>query len=257
MAETIPVPAAAALAGRVILITGAYGGLGEAAARACAQAGATLILLGRKVPKLSRTYDAIKALGAQPALYPLDMAGADPTDYEAMADKIVEEFGGLHGVLHCAAEFTGLCPLELTPPEDFLRKLHVNLTAPWLLTQACLPALKQQADSAVVFVTDDPARVNKAYWGPYGIAKAGLQGLVRMLHDETDSGPVRVAALEPGPMRTNIRSRAFVEEAATLCPSPNVYAAACVHLLSEVGLDRRGQIWAPRPAVSATTSAGA
>ena len=254
-AAAIPMPATDALAGRVILITGAYGGLGEAAARACAQAGATLVLLGRKVPKLSRTYDAIKALGAQPALYPLDMAGADPADYEAMADKIAAEFGGLHGILHCAGEFTGLAPLELTAPEEFVRKLHVNLTAPWLLTQACLPVLKQQADSAVVFVTDDLARVNKAYWGPYGIAKAGMQGLVRMLHDETENGPVRISALEPGPMRTNIRSRAFVEEAATLCPSPSLYANACVHLLSEAGRDRRGQIWAPR--VESTKSIGA
>ena len=245
-ADSIPVPASDALAGRVILVTGAYGGLGEAAARACAQAGATLILLGRKVPKLSRTYDAIKAIGNVPALYPLDMAGADPADYEAMADKIADEFGGLHGILHCAAEFAGLSPLELIAPEDFVRKLHVNLTAPWLMTQACLPVLKQQPDSAVVFVTDDLSRVNKAYWGPYGIAKAGLQGLVRMLHDETESGPVRVSALEPGPMRTGIRNRAFVEEAATHCPSPTSYADACVHLLSEAGRDRRGQIWAPR-----------
>jgi len=243
---TIPTPAPDALAGRVILITGAYGGLGDAAARACAQAGATLVLLGRKVPKLSRTYDAIKALGTEPALYPLDMAGADPADYEAMADKIVAALGGLHGVLHCAAEFSGLSPLELIAPEDFVRKLNVNLTAQWLLTQACLPALKKQIDSAVVFVTDDPARVNKAYWGPYGIAQAGLHGLVRMLHDETDNGPVRISALEPGPMRTNIRSRAFVEEAATLCPSPSRYAAACVHLLSHAGREYRGQIWAPR-----------
>jgi len=245
-AATIPTPAPDALAGRVILITGAYGGLGDAAARACAQAGATLVLLGRKVPKLSRTYDAIKALGTEPALYPLDMAGADPADYEAMCDKIVAELGGLHGILHCAAEFTGLCPLELTPPEDFLRKLHINLTAPWLLTQACLPELKKQADSAVVFINDDLSRVNKAYWGPYGIAKAGLQGLVRMLHDETENTSVRVSALEPGPMRSNIRSRAYVEEAATQCPSPGMYAAACVHLLSEAGRDLRGQNWAPR-----------
>jgi len=145
-------PAAGVLAGRVILVTGAYGGLGEAAARACAQAGATLVLLGRKVPKLSRTYDAVKAIGPQPALYPLDLAGADPADYEAMADTLEREMGGLHGILHCAAEFTGLKPLEATPPEEFVRNLHVNLTAPWLLTQACLPLLRKAADSAVVFV---------------------------------------------------------------------------------------------------------
>jgi NAD(P)-dependent dehydrogenase (short-subunit alcohol dehydrogenase family) len=239
-----------ALAGRVILVTGAYGGLGEAAARACAQAGATVVLLGRKVPKLSRTYDAVKALGPLPAIYPLDLAGADPADYEAMVDRIVADLGGLHGVLHCAAEFTGLRPLEATPPEDFLRNLHVNLTAPWLLSQACLPALRAQPDSAIVFVLDDPARVNRAYWGAYGVAKAGLLGLMRVLDDETDAGAVRVSALQPGPMRSNIRSRAYVEEAASRVPGPARYGNACVHLLSPAGRDWRGEVLhdAPPPA---------
>jgi NAD(P)-dependent dehydrogenase (short-subunit alcohol dehydrogenase family) len=237
------VPAApGALADRVILVTGAYGGLGEAAAKACAQAGATVVLLGRKVPKLSKAYDAVKALGPLPALYPLDLAGADPADFEQMVERIVGDLGGLHGLLHCAAEFTGLRPLETTPPEDFIRNLHVNLSAPWLLTQACLPALRAQSDSAVVFVLDDPARVSRAYWGPYAVAKAGLLGLVKVLDDETDNGPVRVSALQPPPMRTTIRSRAFVEEAASRVPGPARYANACVHLLSPAGAAWRGEV---------------
>ncbi len=240
---TAPLAASApALSDRVILVTGAYGGLGEAAAKACAQAGATVVLLGRKVPKLSRTYDAVKALGPTPALYPLDLAGADPADYEQLAATIESELGGLHGILHCAAEFTGLKPLEATPPEEFVRNLHVNLTAPWLLTQACLPLLRKAADSAVVFVADDLSRVNRAYWGTYGVAKAGLLGLVRVLHDETDRSSVRVSALQPGPMRTTIRSRAYVEEAASRVPSPDQYAGACVRLLSAQGIDSRGQV---------------
>ena len=243
----IPAPGADALTGRTILITGAQGGLGEAAAKACAQAGATVILLGRKVPKLSRIYDAIKAVGIEPAMYPLDLAGADPADYEAMADKIGEEFGGLHGVLHCAAEFTGLRPLEVTPPEDFLRQIHVNLTAPWLLTQACLPWLKKAPDSAVVFVAEDLSRANTAYWGAYGVAKAGVIGLMKILHDETENSCVRVSALQPGPMRTALRGRAYVDEAATSCPPASIYAPACVHLLSEAGRAQRGQVFAPRP----------
>ena len=234
--------ASSVLADRVVLVTGAYGGLGEAAAKACARAGATVVLLGRKVPKLSRTYDAVKALGPTPALYPLDLAGADPADYEQLASTIESEMGGLHGILHCAAEFTGLRPLEATPPEEFVRNLHVNLTAPWLLTQACLPLLRKAADSAVVFVADDLSRVNRAYWGTYGVAKAGLLGLVRVLHDETDLSTVRVSALQPGPMRTTIRSRAYVEEAASRVPSPDRYADACVRLLSADGIDSRGQV---------------
>lgn len=234
--------ATGSLADRVILVTGAYGGLGEAAAKACAQAGATVVLLGRKVPKLSRAYDAVKALGPTPALYPLDLAGADPADYEQLASTIESELGGLHGILHCAAEFTGLKPLEATPPEEFVRNLHVNLTAPWLLTQACLPLLRKAADSAVVFVADDLSRVNRAYWGTYGVAKAGLLGLVRVLHDETDRSTVRVSALQPGPMRTTLRSRAYVEEAASRVPSPDQYAGACVRLLSAEGVESRGQV---------------
>lgn len=73
----LPVAAPRPLAGRVILVTGAYGGLGGAAARACAEAGATLVLLGRKLPKLNRVYDAVaQAGGAEPLLYPLDLEGA-------------------------------------------------------------------------------------------------------------------------------------------------------------------------------------
>ena len=245
---SLPAVAADALAGRTVIITGAHGGLGAEAAKACARAGATVVLAGRRVPKLNRVYDAVKALGPEPALYPVDLAGADPADYAELAARIAGELGGLHGLLHCAAEFTGLAPLEATSPEAFVRNLHVNLTAPWLLTQACLPWLRKAGDSAVVFVTDDPARVGKAYWGPYGLAKQGLVALVRQLSAETDATSVRVSALEPGPMRTDLRARAYADEAQLRVPSPAAYAPACVHLLSAAGAAHRGRVFAPRAA---------
>ena len=245
-----PMPAVAtdALAGRTVLVTGAHGGLGAEAAKACARAGATVVLLGRRVPKLNRVYDAVKALGPEPALYPLDLAGADPADYAELAAKVAGELGGVHGLLHCAAEFTGLAPLEATAPEGFVRNLHVNFTAPWLLTQACLPWLRKAGDSAVVFVTDDPARVGKAYWGAYGLAKQGLAAMVGQLSAETDTTPVRVSGLEPGPMRTDLRARAYADEMQLRVPPPSAYAPACVHLLSAAGIGHRGQVWAPRVA---------
>lgn len=233
------------LKNKVILITGAYGGLGEASAIVAAEAGATIVLLGKKIPKLNRVYDAVKKIGTEPAMYPLDMRGADPADYETMADKIAEDLGGLHGILHCAADFSGLRPLETTEPAEFLTQIHVNLTAPWLLTQACLPVLRKSADAAVVFVCEDLSRVNKAYWGAYGIAKAGLEGMVRMLHDETEDSSVRISGLQPGPMKTSIRARAYVDDAATDCPSASLYAPVCVYLLSAVGAQARGQILRP------------
>jgi NAD(P)-dependent dehydrogenase (short-subunit alcohol dehydrogenase family) len=234
-----------ALQDRVVLVAGAHGGLGSAAAVACARAGATVVMLGRKVPKLNRVYDAVAAVGPEPLLYPLDLEGASADDYAELAQRIEAELGRLDGVLHCAANFPGLTPLLQTDPAAFARAIHVNLTARWWLTQACLPLLAKADDAAVVFVVDDPARVSKAYWGGYGLAQHSLAGLVGMLQSELASSKIRVSGLQPGPMRTPLRARAYVEENDRVARDPEAYAQACVTLLSPAGAAHRGQVWAP------------
>ena len=241
------------LAGRVVLVAGAHGGLGREASMACAAAGARLVLLGRRVPRLNRLHKAIEDGGGEATLYPLDLEGAGPDDYAEMAARIDEAFGGLDGVLHCAADFPGLTPLEHTDPAAFARAIHVNLTARWWLTQACLPLLRQADDSAVVFAIDDPERTTQDYWGGYGIAQAGLEALVSMLHAELAATPVRVSALRPQPMRSGVRAKAYVEREGLAAADPADFAPACVHLLSPAGAPHRGQIWsgdhtAPHPA---------
>jgi NAD(P)-dependent dehydrogenase (short-subunit alcohol dehydrogenase family) len=238
-------PASRALEGRVVLVTGAAGGLGREAALACARAGASLVLLGRKVAKLNRVHDAVAAAGGQASLYPLDLEGAAPDDYAELAQRIGEGLGRLDGVLHCAAQFPGLTPLEHTDPAMFARGLHVNLTARWWLTQACLPLLRRAGDAAVVFAIDAPARTGGAYWGAYGIVQPALQALVSMLHAETASSPVRVCGLQPGPMRTPLRARAYAEERAASARDAADYAEACVALLSPAGAAWRGTVWTP------------
>ena len=236
------------LDGRVVLVTGAHGGLGSAAAMACARAGATLVLSGRKVPKLNRVHDAIAhASGTAPLLYPMDLEGASPDDHLDLARRLGDEFGRLDGLLHCAAWFAGLTPLEQTDPAALARAVHVNLTAPLWLTQACLPLLKQAPDGAVVFALDDPRRVGEAFWGGYGVAQHGLAALVAMLQRELANAPVRVAGLRPGPMRTPLRARAYVDDADRDARDPGLYADACVALLSAAGAAHRGTVWEPRP----------
>ena len=235
-------PATPVLQGRVVLVTGAHGGLGSAASMACARAGATVVLLGRRVPKLNRLHDAIAAEAAAPLLYPLDLEGATPDDYAELATRIDGAFGRFDGLLHCAAEFRGLTPLEHTDPAQFARALHVNLTAPWWLTQACLPLLKRAEDGAVVFALDDLARVGKAFWGGYGVAQHGLAALVPMLDRELANTSVRVSALQPGPMRTGLRARAYVDDADRDARDPALYAPACVELLSAAGVAHRGRV---------------
>ena len=242
----LPTRAPRALDQRVILISGAHGGLGSAAAVACARAGATVVLLGRKLPKLNRVYDAVAQAGAEPLLYPLDLEGASPDDYAELADRLRAELGHLDGVLHCAVEFKGLTPLEHTDPAAFARVMHVNLTAPWWLSQACLPLLRQAQDAALVFALDDLERVGQPYWGAYGIAQHGLAAMVGMLHAELASSSVRVSALQPGPMRTGLRSRAYADDNDLQAREATDYADACVTLLSSAGAAHRGQVWKVR-----------
>jgi len=242
----LPTRAPRALDQRVILVSGAHGGLGSGAAVACARAGATVVLLGRKLPKLNRVYDAVAQAGAEPLLYPLDLEGATPDDYAELADRLHAELGHLDGVLHCAVEFKGLTPLEHTDPAAFARVMHVNLTAPWWLSQACLPLLRQAQDAALVFALDDLERVGQPYWGAYGIAQHGLAAMVGMLHAELASSSIRVSALQPGPMRTGLRSRAYADDNDLQAREATDYADACVTLLSSAGAAHRGQVWKVR-----------
>ena len=231
-----------ALDGRIVLVAGAAGGLGSAAAVACAKAGATLVLLGRKLAPLNRLYDAVKAVGPEPILYPLDLEGASPDDFDQLGQAIDGEFGRLDGLLHCAAEFRGLTPLSHTDPADFARAIHVDLTARWWLTQACLPLLAKSDAGAAVFVLDDPIRSGSAFWGGYGIAQAGQSALIRMLQAELGEQGPRISGLQPGPMRTNLRAKAYQANADLKARPAEHYAAACVELLSPAGAAWRGAI---------------
>ena len=231
-----------ALQDRVILLAGAAGGLGAAAAQACAQAGATLVLLGRKVAPLNRVYDAVKAVGPEPILYPLDLEGASPDDYDQMAQAIEAEFGRLDGVLHCAANFKALTPLQHTDPADFARAIHVNLTARWWLTQACLPLLSQTNDAAVVFAVDTLEGGHGAFWGGYGLAQAGQQALIRMLQAEVGEHGPRMTGFSPGPMRTGLRGKAYQLNVDVRAKPATELAEACAYLLSPKAAAWRGVV---------------
>ncbi|MBN8480004.1 MAG: SDR family NAD(P)-dependent oxidoreductase [Xanthomonadales bacterium] len=233
--------AAESLRGRVVLVTGATGGLGRAVSLACASAGATVILAGRKVRALEEVHDAIaEAGGPAPAIYPLNLEGATPDDYDALAEAVRQQCGGLDGIVHAAAHFEGLRTIAQTQPIDWLRAEQVGLNAPFLLTRACLPLLQACRDSAVVFVVDDPDRIGRAYWGSYGVAKFALAGLASILHEETSGSSLRVHALLPAPMRTALRRMAYFGEDTSMRPSPQSAGDAVAFLLGDGGRGLRG-----------------
>lgn len=219
-----------ALANKTILVTGASGSLGAATARILAEDGATVILLGKTVAKLEKVYDEIVAAGgAKPAIYPLDLAGASEADYHELAQTIERELGGLQGLIHTAAHMGYLEPLEQVSAAVWQQSLMVNLTAPFVLTRVLLPQLLK-AQGTVVFTTDTSAQTGLAYWGPYAIAKAGLEKMVTLLTHEHE-GKLQVHLHEPGPMASTLRRKAFPGEVLDTLPTPAVSAARIRDLL--------------------------
>jgi NAD(P)-dependent dehydrogenase (short-subunit alcohol dehydrogenase family) len=197
------------LKSNVILVTGAANGIGAAVAKAFAAQGATLVLLDKNISALEQVYDHIVELnGPIPAIYPLDLKGATADDYKQLVDSLRTNFDRLDGLVHCAASLGQLAPIEHQDTKTWLETLHVNLTGPYLLTQACIPLLKQSQHASIIFTTDN--HKDNAYWSAYGIAKSATEGLMLQLADEFEAeGKVSVNCIDPGQVKTELFSRAF------------------------------------------------
>lgn len=204
-------PAPDLLRERVILVTGAGSGIGRAVARACAAHGASVVLVGRTLRKLEAVYDEIEAAGhATPAIIPFNLESATPKDYADLAVAINSEFGRLDGLVHNAAQLGALSPVVHYEHDMWNKVLQVNLTAPFLLTQALLGLLSHAPDASLVFTTDPVGQQGRAYWGAYGVSKAGADSLMRILANEWEnSGTLRVNALDPGQVRSQVRINAY------------------------------------------------
>ncbi len=228
---------------RVILITGAGDGIGAAAARNCAAHGATVILLGRTTRKLEAVYDAIEAAGhPQAAIYPMNLEGAAPKDYEDLANTIEKEFGRLDGLLHNASLLGTLTPLGQYDVEQWSKVMQVNLNAPFLMTRACLDLLKKADDASVLFTSSSVGRKGRAYWGAYGISKAANENMMQIWADELESNThVRVNSINPGAVRTTMRARAYPGEDPNTLPKPEAIMATYLYLLGPDSIDVTGR----------------
>jgi NAD(P)-dependent dehydrogenase (short-subunit alcohol dehydrogenase family) len=243
MIPTQFIPDADLLAGRVVLITGAGSGLGRALAIECARAGASVILSGRSQPKVERVYDEIEAMGApQPAIAMLDLAAATAVDYDNLAKTIDSEFGKLDGVVHAAGLLGDRTPLEQYDVPTWCKVLHVNLTAPFILTQVLLPNLRKSADASVIFVSSGVVNNQRPFWGAYAVAKSGLESVRSMLSQELDGEPnIRVNSVNPGRMRTAMRAAAYPAEDPNTVPTPASVSGPFLYLLSARGRGIDGQ----------------
>ncbi|MGE0115207.1 MAG: YciK family oxidoreductase [Steroidobacteraceae bacterium] len=227
---------------RIILITGTTDGIGKALALAAAKLGAQIIAHGRSQKKLEAVDDLVTAAGGkQMALLPLDFEKAGPAEYEAMAEAIEKNFGRLDGLVHNAAMLGERAPMEHHDVPKWLRAMHVNTNAPFILTRYCLPLLKKSDDASIIFSSCDIATQARAHWGPYLVSKWANEGMMHMLADELSNTRIRVNSVNPGITNTKIRMQAFPAENREALPQPENVLNPYLYLLGALSKGVTGQ----------------
>ena len=223
-------PGSAVMDERIVLVTGAGSGIGRAVSLALAQFGAKVVLFGRTRSSLETLSDKIVAMGApQPSILHADLEKLTWDDYLSMATTLDEEFGRLDGLLHNAGILGDRSPIEHYDPMTWHRVMHVNLSAPFLMTRALLPLLKKSQDPALLFTSSGVGRTGRAFWGAYAVSKFGTEGLMQVLADEL--GDVRVNCINPGPTKTAMRTAAYPAEDPKKPAEPASLASAYLYLL--------------------------
>ena len=224
---------------RIILVTGANDGIGRALALEAARVGASVILHGRSTRKLEAVYDEVIALegAARPSIAVLDLSIAEADAYTSLIESISNEFGRLDGLVHNAGILGPRLSIEQYDVADWHKVLHVNLTAPFVLTQQLLPLMRESDDPSIVFTSSGVGRVGKAYWGAYAVSKFGTEALAQIIANENLHTPLRANCINPGPVRTKMRLAAYPAEDRDLLKTPEEILATYIYLL---GPDSKG-----------------
>jgi 3-oxoacyl-[acyl-carrier protein] reductase len=195
--------------GKVAIVTGSGGGIGQAYAEALAVAGASVMVADIAEANAAEVAAAIAASGGRAESMRVDVA--DPESARAMAERTVERFGGIDYLVNNAAIF-GDMQLDLLLTVDWAylnRFLSVNMLGALNCVRACHPAMKARGGGAIVNQSSTAAYM---YAGFYGLAKAGVNSITQQLAHELGGQSIRTNAIAPGPIDTEA-SRTVVPDA--------------------------------------------
>jgi NAD(P)-dependent dehydrogenase (short-subunit alcohol dehydrogenase family) len=217
---------------QVALVTGASRGLGLEIARLFARRGMPLILTARGEPALMTAAAHLRELTDVVAL-----AGdvADPEHVERLVRLGYDRFGRIDVLVNNASSI-GLSPmpvLEEYPLQALAEVLRVNVLAPLHLIQRVLPRMRERGTGLILSITSDAAVNAYPTWGGYGASKAALEQLSRVLAAELDGSGVRVYAVDPGDMNTQMHREAEPGVDLSHLPGPEVPAPAILRLVEE------------------------
>ena len=229
---------------KVILVTGASFGIGEAATYGFAEAGATVIMLARTEEKLNVIYDDFMAKGLpEPVIVQFDLENAPEEAYFQLRDHINKEFGKLDGLLLNAAVLGQKTPISNYNWQTWNKVMNINVNSQFLMARTLLPLLESaQNHASILFTSSSVGRQSKAFWGAYAVSIFAIEGLMQTMAQELENiSHVRVNSYNPGGTRTNMRAEAYPAENPETVKPPQAIIDEYIHLFSDAGHDIHGQ----------------
>lgn len=237
------------LESKVVVVTGAAQGIGEAYARGLAGEGATVVVTDVNDAAGEQVAKQIEADGGRARYVHCDVSSAESA--EALAREVDETFGGVDGLVNNAAIYgTMQFDLLISVDWDYYRKfMSVNMDGALVMTRALYPLMQKRGCGSIVNQSSTAAYL---YSGFYGLAKSGVNGLTQQLAHELGGMNIRVNAIAPGPTDTEATRTQAGDAAKELVKSlalkrmgtPQDMVGACVFLLSDEAGWVTGQILA-------------
>lgn len=189
------------LENRVALITGGGSGIGRAIAEAMAHEGAQVVVTGRRKSKLAETVRSIEARRGKAGAIPADITRDE--DAGRIANLVTERAGRLDLLVHAAGAFP-LTAVRTTTRHSWDECFDLNVRAVFFLTQRLLPLLEKSCNAAVINISSTAALTPLPNRIAYCVSKAALNTLTRCLALELAPQKIRVAAISPGIIETEM-----------------------------------------------------
>jgi NAD(P)-dependent dehydrogenase (short-subunit alcohol dehydrogenase family) len=196
------------LKGKVAMITGASQGLGRALALAYAKEGASIVINSRSEESIRPVAEEAESLGAEVLALMADVSKS--ADVERLVGAATQRFGRIDVLLNNAGLLGPRVAIEEYPEDEWRRVIDANLTGPFLVSKAVIPHMPE--GGSIVNVVSGVSVEGRAEWGAYSVSKFGVEGLTQILSAELKERGIRVNAVDPGGMRTEMRAAAYPEE---------------------------------------------
>jgi NAD(P)-dependent dehydrogenase (short-subunit alcohol dehydrogenase family) len=218
-----------ALKDKVTLITGASQGLGRALALAFAREGARVVVNARSEDSVRPVAGEAESAGAEVLAVAADVSKA--VEVERLVGETVERFGKIDVLVNNAGLLGPRVAIEEYPEGEWRRVIDANLTGPFLVSKAAIPHLSEGA--SIINLVSGVSVEGRAEWGAYSVSKFGVEGLNQILAAELAERGIRVNAVDPGGMRTDMRAAAYPQENPQTRITPEENTAVFLYLASE------------------------